>query len=167
MTEKHDSMSPRLAAALFFAVYALLVLILAKYILLSLNDKLQMSILPVALMVMMTGFFAGALFGNFLARPTAMWRILFWGALLALVALLQISLGIFIHAFATETLFFKKLASWYDYFVIYGLIFISVSLIVGLWLVPLTSLVAVFFNRRFFPGLVLADEQRQAEKDAS
>lgn len=44
--------------------------------------------------------------------------------------------------------------------------FLRFFLTIGLWLIPLTGLIAIYFNRHFFPGLLAADQQRLQEAAA-
>jgi len=157
--------SPRFAAALYFAFLAIIFLVLAKFILLSVANNLNLPLLPMLLSVILTGAIAGALFGEWLAKPQAWWRLMLLGCALALLGLFQITWGILVRAWLFENVFFQHLQRWQDYVVVFGLVFSSVTLIVGLWMIPLTGLAAIYFNKHFLPGLLAADAQRLHNTD--
>ena len=152
--------SPRVAGAVFFTIYALLFTLFTKYTLLSLRDSALLPLLPSLLVAVATGAFAGGLFGKALAKPRAWPTPFLIGILLACLSLILGSLAILAYYYLTDATFINHLNKWQDYFVIYGVILLSLFLTIGLWLIPLTGLVALYFNRRFFPGLLAVDQKR-------
>lgn len=160
MTTTSPPMSPRFAAAVYFALIALVFLIIAKYILLSLAGNLDLPLMGMVFTVMITGAFTGALFGRWLAKPQAWWKVMILGFVLAIVAIFQITCGILIKAYVYEIQWMAQLTNWQDYWVVFGMIFLSVTLIAGVWMIPLTGLAAIYFNKHFLPGLLAVDAQR-------
>ena len=161
--QEEKPIGPRLAAAVFFSIYALCFLIFAKYTLLSITDSLKLPLFPSVFLVLFTGAYLGGLFGTVLAKSRFWYHSLIIGCIMAVLAILLISLAVMIHAWFFDSAFFARLHNWRDYFVIYGMLVLSISLIVGLWLVPLTGLAAIYFNKQFLPGLLAVDQQRIEE----
>lgn len=160
MTQTAQSMNPRFASAVYFALLGLVFLLLAKYIMLSLASNLNLPLMPMILTAMITGALAGALFGNWLAKPHSWWQLMLLGCALAIVALLQITGGILFRAWMFDNTFAQHLNSSLDYLVVFGLVFLTVTLIVGVWMIPLTGLAAIYFNKHFLPGLLAVDVKR-------
>lgn len=161
---KQDSsppVSPRITGAVFFAIYALLFLFFAKYTLLSLQNASTLPFFPSMLVALLLGAFAGSISSKWLAKSGASLRTLLIGIIIAVLALLILSLGAFIHSCLNDPVFFNRLHHWQDYFLVYGAIFLSLLLIIGVWLVPLTALAAVYFNKRFLPGILALEQLRQ------
>jgi len=162
---------PGLAAAIYFAIFALCFLIFTKYTLLSLQDSLKLPLFPSILIVMFTGAYVGSLFGAALARSKTWYHSLIIGCFMAVIAILLISLAIMIHAWFYDSAFYARLHTWRDYFVIFGALFVSITLIAGIWLIPLMGLAAIHFNKQFLPGLLAVDakriEENKRERDSS
>lgn len=170
MTLKDDNqnpLSPRFAGAIFFAIFAVLFTLFTKYTLLSLKDSLLLPLLPSLLIAAITGVFAGSIFGEVLAKKGHWLRPFFIGILLACLSLILGSLGVLTHYHLSNPNFFARLHQWQDYFVVYGVVLLSLTLTIGLWLIPLTGLVAIYFNKHFFPGLLAVDKKRQLENKQS
>lgn len=170
MTLKADDqnpLSPKFAGAIFFAIFAVLFMLFTKYTLLSLKDSLSLPLLPSLLIAAITGAFAGGIFGEVLAKKCHWLRPFFIGILLACLSLILGSLGVLTHSYLSNPSFFARFHHWQDYFVVYGVVLLSLTLTIGLWLIPLTGLVAIYFNKHFFPGLLAVDEKRQLENKQS
>lgn len=101
--------------------------------------------------------------GGILAKKGNWARPFGIGILVACLSLILTSLGLLAYYYLTDATFLKHLQHWQDYFVIYGVILLSLALTIGLWLIPLTGLVAVYFNKRFWPGLVAIDKKRHQD----
>ncbi|WP_028388007.1 hypothetical protein [Legionella fairfieldensis] len=153
-------LSPRLAGAIFFAIYALLFTLFAKYTLLSLRDSALLPLLPACLTALITGAFAGSLFGETLAKKAHWSRSLLSGILLACLSLLLGTLAILTYHYLNNASFFSNFHRWQDYLLIYGAILLSLVLTIGVWLIPLTGLIAIYFNNYFLPGLMAIDQKR-------
>lgn len=166
-TDDHNPLSPRFAGAIFFAIFAVLFMLFTKYTLLSLKDSLLLPLLPALLIAAITGAFAGSIFGEFLAKKGTWVRPFLIGILLACLSLILGSLGVLTHYYLTNPDFFARLHQWQDYFVVYGVVLLSLTLTIGLWLIPLTGLIAIYFNKHFLPGLIAVDEKRQLENKQS
>jgi hypothetical protein len=69
-----------------------------------------------------------------------------------------------IRAYFYDGLVFQHLQGWRDYLVLYGTLLLSMLLIVGVWLIPLTGLVSIYFSKHFLPGLLAVDRLRIKEK---
>lgn len=156
----YEPISPRFAGAVFFAIYALLFMLFTKYTLLSLRDSALLPLIPSILTSIITGIFVGGIFGSALTKTNGWLRPLFIGILLACLSLILCSLGIITHYYLKDPQFLSYFHHWQDYFVFYGAVLLSLFLTIGLWLIPLTSLVAIYFNKQFYPGLIAADQQR-------
>lgn len=150
---KHSSLNTRLIGLVFFGVFSLLFLFFAKYTVLSLYGRPVLPLFPAVVYAVLLGGLTGAVFGDRLARPGRWWRALLWGLVMAVLVLLVISLGTFIHAWYFDPAFMSRAQHWQDYFVIFGVIFLSMLLVLGLWLIPLLALVTLYFNQRFMPGI--------------
>mgnify|MGYP003388106233 CR=1 FL=1 len=163
-TSESPAISPKFAGAIFFAVYALLFMLFAKYTLLSLRDTALLPFFSSILIAAVTGAFTGALFGGLLAKKSQWTRPFLMGIPLACLSLILGSLGIMIHYALSDPALLNRLGHWHDYLVLYGVILLSLVLTIGVWLVPITGIVSIYFNRHFFPGLRAADQQRLATK---
>lgn len=163
-SNEYKPLSPRLAGAVFFAVFALLFMLFTKYTLLSLKDNALLPLLPAILISVITGAFAGGLFGKALAKESRWPRPLLIGILLACLSLILGSLGILTHFYLNDANFLIRFRQWQDYFVVYGVILLSLTMTIGVWLIPLTGFIAIYFNKHFLPGLMAVDQKRmQAE----
>ncbi|KTC71692.1 hypothetical protein Lbir_1547 [Legionella birminghamensis] len=160
-TSEQKPISPRFAASIFFGIFALLFLIFTRYTLLPLKVNQGFSLGYALIIVPLFGMILGALFGNQLVKPSRWWRPFLLGLLLAIVYLLLISLAVLINSYWNDPNFSKL--SFRDYWVVYGAIFLSVTFIIGPWLMPVTALIAVYFNKHFFPGLRDVDKLRHKE----
>ncbi|KTD23618.1 Uncharacterised protein [Legionella lansingensis] len=163
-TKPQTSMNPRFAGAVFFAIFALLFLLFTKYTLLSLRDSALVPLLPALLFSLVTGLLLGALFGNALAKKGSLIRPFILGVVLACIVLILLGFIVFAHYSLTDASLIQRFQHWQDYFIFYGAIFVALLLTVGIWLIPFTGLVAIYFNKRFWPGLASADQKRQSKK---
>ena len=107
----------------------------------------------------------GREFGKILSKPSHWIRLFGTGIAMAILAILLVSIGAMVHAALYDASVFAKLHSWKDYFIIYGLLVATITLIIGVWLLPLTGIAAIYFNRRFFPRLKAIDDIRARLKD--
>lgn len=152
----NTSLSPKFAGAIFFGIYGLLFFIFTKYTLLSMQDSNSLPLYPSLFISLACGIFCGKLFGPWLARKKEWWGLLLVGILLAVVAIIIGGACIFLYSYDA----FKQFHSIRDYLLFYGMILVSITLIVGPWFIPLTGVAAVYFNKRFLPGLIAADQLR-------
>ncbi|KTC99493.1 hypothetical protein [Legionella erythra] len=155
-----SSLNARVIGAVYFGVFALLFLFFAKYTVLSLYGRQILPAFPALFYAVFIGALTGAVFGETLAKPGRWWRAVLWGLLIAVLVLFAISLGTFIHTYYSDPAFMSRAQHWQDYFVIFGVIFLSMLLVLGIWLIPLLALTALYFNQRFMPG-IRAVEQHQ------
>ncbi|KTD50203.1 hypothetical protein Lqui_1528 [Legionella quinlivanii] len=153
--------SARFAAAVFFGIFAFLFLIFTRYTLLPLKASQGFPLGYALIVVPFIGILLGALFGNQLAKPSRWWRPFLLGILLAIVYLLIISLAVLVNSYWNDPNFARL--SVKDNMVVFGAIYLSATLIIGLWLIPVTALAAVYFNKHFFPGLRAVDKRRHKE----
>ncbi|CDZ77006.1 hypothetical protein BN59_01285 [Legionella massiliensis] len=161
---KHYSpLSPRLAGAVFFAIYAMLFMLFTKYTLISIKDTAVLPLLPSILISLLIGALAGSCLGKTLAKEGRWLRSFLIGIVLALLCLILGSLAILLHSYFKDASFLSHVQSWKDYFVLFGAILLSLTVTIGLWLIPLTGFIAIYFNKHFFPGLMAADKQRMQE----
>lgn len=151
--------SPRFAGAFFFAIYALLFLLFTRYTLFSLNTTSLSSLLWTSLAALITGAFAGWCFGAALAKKSKGLRSFFLGILLAFLCLILLSFAFLVHGYFNKSILIYK-AHWKDYLVIYGTLLLSLISTIGLVFIPLTGLIAIYFNKQFLPGLIAADKAR-------
>lgn len=157
-------MNPRFAAAVFFGMFAVFFTLFAKYTLLSLQDSLRLPLLPALVVVLFTGAYLGSLFGLVLAKCRVWYQCFLIGVLMAVFAILLTSLSILLYCWFFNDPLMQTLHGWHDYVVLYGALVLSVTLIIGVWLIPLTGFAAVYFNVSFLPGLSAVDKQRQLDE---
>lgn len=173
MTEapvKNNPITPQFAATIFFAIFALMFFIFAKYTLLSIDLSIQLPLLPFIIAMMITGALIGKCFGKTLAKETAWYKLFFLGVLIAIITLLLFSMAIFLRAYfksSSEVNFFTHYHQWREYFIFFGVLVIWITSTIGLWLMPLTGLAAIYFNKRFLPGLLAFDKLEKQTHDAS
>lgn len=155
--------NPRVVAAIFFAALMLLFLFFTKLTLLSLPDNQLFPILPSIFFALFTGLLVGAISGKSLATSGHWCKPLIIGIALALTVLLLISTTLFILSSLHNSNSIQSAPHWQDYFIIFGVLFLSMFLIIGTWLIPLVILATIYFNRRFFPGLVALEQQQRSQ----
>lgn len=163
-SERYTPLSPRLAGAVFFAIYALLFMLFTKYTLISIQDTAVLPLLPTILLSLLIGALAGSCLGMRLAKKSRWYRSFLIGIFLALLCLILSSLAILLHSYFKDATFLSRIQSWKDYFVLFGAILLSLTVTIGLWLIPLTGFIAIYFNKHFFPGLIAVDKQRMQEE---
>ncbi|MBA2709249.1 MAG: hypothetical protein H0U57_01455 [Tatlockia sp.] len=156
--------NPRLAGAIFFALYNLLLVFFMKYTFLTLRDSILMPLLPSIFFALIIGAISGAIFGKMLAKKTSWLRPFFTGILLSLLTLLLISIVLLGFYYFNENALLATLGQKKAYLLIYMQILIFLSLVVGSWFIPLTGLVAIYFNKQFLPGLIASDQSRLEKK---
>lgn len=163
-SEHYTPLSPKLAGAVFFAIYALLFMLFTRYTLVSISYAALMPLLQSILISLLIGGLTGICLGKTLAKKSRWYRPFLLGIVLALLYIILGSLVVLLHSYFNDASFLSRVQSWKDYFVLYGAILLSLSLTIGLWLIPITGLMAVYFNKHFFPGLIAADKQRLQEE---
>ncbi|STX51957.1 Uncharacterised protein [Legionella busanensis] len=153
-----NPLSPSWVGAIFFAVFAFCFLLFTKYILLSLQQSAVLPFFPALLVALITGIFLGAIFTKYLTYPKSWIYAFLIGILMALIATALIGLVIFLNLYFSDSTFTHRLHHWQDFFILYGTIFLSLFLIIGLWLMLFTGLAAVYFSKHFWPTLIAIDK---------
>ncbi|CEK09974.1 hypothetical protein [Legionella hackeliae] len=158
--EKNDvSLNPRFTGAIFFAIYSLLIVLFTKYTLVPLKDSALIPTWPSVILAIVIGILTGSLFGKSLARDGSWLRSFLIGILAASFILFCLSLAIFIHFYYTGSPLLDRLQYWQDHLVFYGVILATLFLTLGIWFIPLTGLISLYFNKRFWPGLLTASKK--------
>ncbi|WP_058442166.1 hypothetical protein [Legionella brunensis] len=155
-------MNPQFAGAIFFAIFYLLLLVFTKYTLIPLKDSALIPLLPASLITIIIGGLVGSVFGAMLAKKSTWIRPFLIGLLVACIVLLLLSLIVMAYYYFTNSPLISRLQRWQDYFIFYGVILSTLSLTLGLFLIPFTGLASLYFNKRFWPGLVTAAQKRQS-----
>ncbi|MCA0404483.1 MAG: hypothetical protein LCH30_11975 [Proteobacteria bacterium] len=148
--------NPRYVAMFFFAFNAILFVILTKYTLLSFNQAKILPLWPTLGLGILIGGFLGNLFGSSIATQKHWFKTILIGLAMALLALIILTLVLFIYYYSHRETIFVNLQGIKNYFILAGTLFLSLLLTIGLWLIPLTSLAALYFNRYFYPRLIKA-----------
>ncbi|KTD16596.1 hypothetical protein [Legionella jordanis] len=164
-TQKQRPISPRTVSAVFFAMFALLFLLFTKYTLLSLKDAALIPLLSSLLFSLILGLVLGALFGKALSKKGSWLRFFSWGLLMACLALIILSCVVFANFLLTPSSQQFHFQHWQDYLIFWGAILVTLALTIGTWLLPLTGLAALYFNKHFWPGLIAVEEQNQQKGD--
>ena len=146
-------------ATVFFAGYAVLFMVFTKYTLLSLKNSSVLPLVPSIITALIIGALTGRLFGNSLAKNRSWFYPFLIGILLACLSLILSGVGVLVYYYYNSVPFFNSPHHWQDYFILYGIVLLSLTLTVGIWLIPLTAVVAVYFNKRFWPGLLALDQK--------
>ena len=157
---QQQPLTPRFAGAVFFAIYSLLLAIFTKYTLLTLRDSAILPLLPTLLIALITGALIGSCFGPWLAKKAPWYRSFLIGVFLGFISMIIGALAILLHYYFSDSTLLNQAQHWKDYLVIYTAILASLCLTLGVWLIPLTGFMAVYFNKQFLPGLIAADSQR-------
>lgn len=155
----HKPLSAGTTAAFFFAGYAVLFMLFTKYTLLSLKNNSALPLIPSIIIALIVGALTGRLFGNSLVKIRLWFYPFLIGVLLACLSLILSGIGVLIYYYYNHVPFFNSPHHWQDYFILYGIVLLSLTLTIGLWLIPLTAVVAVYFNKRFWPGLLALDQK--------
>ena len=158
-------MSTQFAGAIYFALFALLYFLFTKYTLLSLKDDMQLPFFPSGIFVFLIGGLIGRQFASLLAKKSHWLRSMMIGFIIAIVAILIAGVCVLIHSYFYDATFINSLKHWQNYFIVYGVIVLSITFVIGVWLIPLTGLAAIYFNKRFLPGLLAVDNIRTPTKD--
>lgn len=151
--------SPTFAAVVFFALYAFFFFLFTKFTISSLAISGVIPLFTGIIGSMITGRFIGYLFGNLLVKEISWQKLLFIGGLIGVIAILLISINILLYLVIFNPQFFKPLHYWQDFFVVYGMMTLSTFLILAPWLLPITAAATVYFNKSFYPRLLLAESQ--------
>lgn len=159
------SMSPKFAAAIFFAIFNFLLLLFTKYALMSLKDGALVPLLPASIIAIIIGILLGILFGQSLANQLTGFRAFSLGILIACCALVLLSLVILIYSYLTGSPIIQQIQHWQDYFILFGVILSTLFLTLGIWLIPLTAVASFYFNKRFWPGLAATMQKKQVAKN--
>lgn len=159
MTAK--TLNPRIPAALFFAIFSLLFMLLIKYALLPLEGAGILPLFTSSLAAIGTGISVGIIFANQLIKGGSWLRPFTVGLAMGLLALILISVRLFIYAYTINPTFFSQFKHWQEYLVFYGAILASLLPTLGIWLLPATGIAAVYYNRQFYPGFLALDRQRK------
>lgn len=158
------SLNPRFTGAIFFAIYSLLILLFTKYTLLPLKDSALFPLWTSLILTLIIGILTGNLFGKALAKKRSWFSVFLIGIIASCFILLCFSLAILTHFYYTDSPILERLQYWQDHVVFYGVILATLFLTVGVWFIPLTALVALYFNKRFWPGLITIGEQQKTLK---
>jgi hypothetical protein len=161
--DKKAPITPEFAASIFFSIFALLFFLFSKYTLLSLKTSMVIPIFPYLIITLFTGTFIGKVFGTTLAKPRHWFLVFLIGVFLAFVGILLASLSLLIYSYMFDATLMQRIYHWQDYFIVYGLIALSMMLLIGVWLLPLMGLASVYFNKHFFPGLLAVDALRRSK----
>ncbi|WED42161.1 hypothetical protein [Legionella cardiaca] len=162
MTSEHKqvSMPPRFAAVIFFIVFNLLLLLFTKYTLLSIKDSNLIPLLPALLVSIILGILIGSIFGKILAQKGSGIRSFLIGMLIACFMLILLSFLLFAHYYFNDSSLILRFQHWQDYFIFYGTILLTLAITLGIWVIPLTGLASLYFNKRFWPGLVAVGKKQ-------
>ncbi|ASQ46659.1 hypothetical protein [Legionella clemsonensis] len=155
------SLNPRFTGAIFFTIYSLLILLFTKYTLLSLKDSALIPLWPSLILTLVIGILTGSLFGKIVAQKRSWLSVFLIGILIACFMLLCLSLAIWAHFYYTGSPVLEQFQYWQDHIIFYGVIIATLFLTLGVWFIPLTGLVSLYFNKRFWPGL-MATGKKQA-----
>lgn len=160
-SENKSVITAEFAGTVFFGSYAVLFLLFTEYTLLPLQGSLHLPLYPSIFIILFAGAIVGRQFAPRLVRETYWLKLLLLGFLLAIVCILIASLSLLVRAILYDPTFFSGIHHWQDYFIAYGLIMLSITLVLGPWLIPLTGLAAIYFSRRFFPKLKAVEQLRR------
>lgn len=162
-----EPISPTFSSMVFYAIYGFFFFLFSYYTLFSLSSKITLPFLPTLLGSLLIGGFLGFAFGEILVKPQPWWRLFLWACLMIIAAFLLLSFGVMIYGFIFDPYYVNHFQRWQDYFIIFGLINLTIIFIMGPWLLILTSLATVYFNKHFYPGLAAVDKQRQISQSSS
>lgn len=164
-SDKKQAITPEFAGTLFFAIFAALFLIFTKYTLIPLQGSLHLPLYPALFIALVSGAIIGRKFAGRLAKENRWLRLFLLGLMMGILAIFIASISALIRSCLYDTSFLPSLHYWQDYFIAYGLIVLSIALVIGIWLVPLCGLAAIYFNKRFLPGLIAADNRNRCSEN--
>lgn len=164
---KPNPITPEFASTGFFMIFGVLFLLYTKYALLPLNVSHQIPLISSLVVILLIAAFLGRIFARSLVKKHHWLRLFLTGVFMALLALLIVSLTIFIRSWIVGTPLFQLAQHWQDYFIIYGLLVVTTSSVIGVWLGVLTGMAAIYFNKRFYPRLMAFDSTQATTKDSS
>lgn len=158
---KNRSLNPRIPAVLFFAIFSLLFMLVIKYALLPLEGTGILPLFSSSLVAIGIGISLGMLFGSPLIKSRSWFGAFALGLLMGNIALVIMSIRLFIYAYTINPSFFVQFQHWQDYLIFYMAILVSLYVTLGIWLLPATGIAALYYNKRFYPGFLALDKQRQ------
>lgn len=164
---KKNLISPEFSSTVFFVIFAFLFLIFSKYTLLPLEMSSGVPLLPSSSIALILAAFLGRVFARALVGKRHWFRVFLTGVLMALAAILISGLVLFIRAWIYNSPLWQLAHHWQDYFIILGVCVVMIASVIGVWLVALTGLAAVYFNKRFYPRLMAFDKRQPASNDSS
>lgn len=149
---KHKTLNLRLLGAFYFATFATLFNLIAKYFLFIFKTGVPLPFFSSTLLSLLLGALFGSLFSKRLSTPNMPGLQVFaWGMLLAIAIIPFYSLGLQLIYYVHHHSMYNNLHQWQDYLVLYGVILLFFILIAGIWLIPLAGYAALLFNQRFLP----------------
>lgn len=167
MQIKKTALHPRMLSSLFFIVYALLFSLFIRFTIYPLLNKIFYPLIPRLTTVLLTAALLGFLFSPLLQKKGHWFRFFCIGVLMAICAILLTSLVVYFYAWHNGAHIFQVNRPMTDYFVIYGSIVAILTSAVGIWLLPLTGLVVIYFNKRFLPSLLHIEQKTQKSSKAT
>lgn len=164
-SNENSALSPRVGGAVFFTVYAILFMLVTKYTLFAFSQGKTLPFFSTLLITIIIAILGGSLFGKTLSKKKKGTHAFFYGILLACFSLILGTLGVMFHLYMTDPAFLNYFTNWQSYFVVYGLILVSLFFTLGIWLIPITGLIAIYFNKHFWPTLAVIDQKRLTDSD--
>ena len=161
-----NTFNPRLIGAFYFAGFAVLFNLVAKYFLFVFQASDLLPFFSSTLLFLLLSALFGSLFSKRIMAASKPLHAFAWGMLLALVLIPFYSLGLQLIFYIQNHAIYKNIHLWQDYVVLYGVITLFVILIAGIWLIPLTGGAALLFNRRIVPGYTAYLKSRKATPSA-
>lgn len=158
---KIKPLNPRIPAALFFAIFSLLFMLVIKYAIIPLEGRAILPLFSSSVVAIGTGISVGLIFSHQLIKTGSWFRPFAIGLGMGTIALVLISIRLFIFAYTANPSFFDQFQNWQEYLVFYAAILISLFPTLGVWLLPATGIAAVYYNKQFYPGFDALDKQRQ------
>lgn len=148
----NTQINPRPYAAFYFAVFAAIFNLTAKWLLFVFKASILLPLYSSTMLAVLLGAVFGHLFGKKLVGHKTTLNLFFIGTLIALAMIPFYSLGLQLIYYFHNHAMYLQLHHWQDYLVLYGVMVLFFTLVAGIWLILLTGIAAVHFNRRFFPG---------------
>lgn len=163
----NNQLNLRVLGAFYFAGFATLFNLLAKYLLFIFAAGVLLPFFSSTLLALLLGAIFGGLLGIRIATANKPSRVFAWGVVLAIIIIPFYSLGLQLIYYCHNHSMYNNLHQWQDYVVLYGVIMLFFILVAGIWLIPLTGCAALLFNRRFIPAYRIYLSKQQQSIQAS
>lgn len=144
-------LSPKKIGAFYFGILAILFTFSAKFTQLVFHKDQFIPFLPILSLSFPWGMLLGFLFGKSLSKPRRAYIPILLGLFMGLLTLLMIGFLVFIYYYGKLVVYFYQSSNAHGEYLLLKFTFLAIFYLVGIWVLPLTAIAALHFNKLFWP----------------